>query len=428
MGVALEAIVRFPWSGGRHPCLDAFVETGSCLIGIESKRYEPFRTKSTAPLSDAYWRPVWGDRMRGYEAVRDLLRKRPDHFRHLGAAQLVKHAFGLRTASQRLAGKQPVLAYVYAEPPSNPFGTSVTSVAMGRHRAEIQEFAHMVDGDEVRFVAFAYADLIASWFSSPNLAVHKHAVALDAAFFGLFQGVKQVWKEHLRACRSGAELAERMFAIIDANWQAARRARAKLPSRENWRWPCPFRTLSSDNTSPEVRLERTFIEACERRRQAADPPAECEWANQVPVASGVRTSGDRRRAIDLIYRRGPQSFELIELKVGSDDPSSAALQLVEYGILWLLSRRDRLVCKYKSPLIEANDIRLCVLAPPSFYGTAAPLRELNEALNAGLRQLALRNGVRMSFAFQVFPAQFTGREMHGDAELIRLFEDRRDLV
>ena len=63
--VSLEAIVRFPWSGGRHPCLDVLVETETALIGIESKRYEPFRAKSAPDHSDAYWRPVWGDAMAG---------------------------------------------------------------------------------------------------------------------------------------------------------------------------------------------------------------------------------------------------------------------------------------------------------------------------------------------------------------------------
>ena len=35
--------VRFPWSGGRHPALDCLVATPSALVGIESKRFEPFR-------------------------------------------------------------------------------------------------------------------------------------------------------------------------------------------------------------------------------------------------------------------------------------------------------------------------------------------------------------------------------------------------
>ena len=57
--LSLEATVRFPWSGGRHPVLDCLVTTPSALIGIESKRFEPFRDKKPASFSDAYWRPCW---------------------------------------------------------------------------------------------------------------------------------------------------------------------------------------------------------------------------------------------------------------------------------------------------------------------------------------------------------------------------------
>ncbi|WP_137102330.1 hypothetical protein [Azospirillum argentinense] len=67
--VRLEALVRFPWAGGRHPCLDVLVETSAALIGIESKRFEPFRSKSETALSDAYWRPVWGDARAGRRAA-----------------------------------------------------------------------------------------------------------------------------------------------------------------------------------------------------------------------------------------------------------------------------------------------------------------------------------------------------------------------
>lgn len=55
--LALEATVRFPWSGGRHPVLDCLITTSASLIGVESKRFEPFRTKRPAAFSDAYWRP-----------------------------------------------------------------------------------------------------------------------------------------------------------------------------------------------------------------------------------------------------------------------------------------------------------------------------------------------------------------------------------
>ena len=53
--------------GGRHPWLDALVVTPSALIGIESKRFEPYRfAKSPGSFSDAFWEREersWGGRM-----------------------------------------------------------------------------------------------------------------------------------------------------------------------------------------------------------------------------------------------------------------------------------------------------------------------------------------------------------------------------
>ena len=55
----LKAEIRFPWRGGRHPVLDCLVTTPSAVVGIESKRFEPFRGRKESALSAAYWRPVW---------------------------------------------------------------------------------------------------------------------------------------------------------------------------------------------------------------------------------------------------------------------------------------------------------------------------------------------------------------------------------
>ena len=119
--LSLEGIARFPWAGGRHPCLDVLIDTRDTIVGIESKRFEPFRSKGAASLSDAYWRPVWGKRMQGCEGVRNGLRDGSRRFQHLDATQLVKHAFGLRTAAAR-AGKRAVLVYLHCEPLAWPDG------------------------------------------------------------------------------------------------------------------------------------------------------------------------------------------------------------------------------------------------------------------------------------------------------------------
>lgn len=155
------------------------MRTTSALVGIESKRYEPFRSKPTPALSEAYWRPVWGERMSGYARVRNALRDGVSGFRHLDAAQLVKHAFGLRTAAAgQSTGPQPVLLYLHAEPDRWPDGRAVPLMEIQAHRREIAAFADLVAGDEVSFFAVTYRDMLRSWDSSPLLAVRDHVDAV----------------------------------------------------------------------------------------------------------------------------------------------------------------------------------------------------------------------------------------------------------
>ena len=133
----LEAGLRFPWRGGRHPVLDCGVYTPSALIGIESKRFEPFRSRRSSSLSDAYWRPVWGERMGGYQRIRDGLRDGSGRFARLDAAQLFEHALALRSDVPRRGGGalRLILFYVYAELEVWPArGAAVDERAMVRHR------------------------------------------------------------------------------------------------------------------------------------------------------------------------------------------------------------------------------------------------------------------------------------------------------
>lgn len=186
LSLALEAEVRFPWSGGRHPFLDCLVTTPSALIGIESKRFEPYRTKRTSSLSDAYWRPVWGGSMKGYEGIRDSLRGKPGLYGHLDAAQLFKHAFALRTAVNRrnnYAALTPILFYVYAEPELWPAtGKPVDARAKARHREEIEQFKAAVADDEVVFVSCSYRRLLDAWKYHEDGCIRAHADAVGTRF------------------------------------------------------------------------------------------------------------------------------------------------------------------------------------------------------------------------------------------------------
>lgn len=174
--VEVERQMRFPWRGGRHPWLDAAVETGEALIGIESKRFEPFRDSKTIALSEAYDRDVWGPGMEAYERMRDQLRAGVEPFVHLDAAQLVKHAFGLVSEGRRL-GKRPVLVYLYAEP-SMRGRNVIPTTALTRHREEITRFTRQVEGAAVRFQACDYS----TWLSGWSHEAAAHAKRIEATF------------------------------------------------------------------------------------------------------------------------------------------------------------------------------------------------------------------------------------------------------
>jgi hypothetical protein len=173
--VDVEYCARFPWSGGRHPWLDAVVETKRQLIGIESKRFEPYRNHVAPSFSNAYKRKVWGEKMAPYEAMRDALRSREQRFECLDAAQLVKHAFGLVTDGVR-KGKEPLLVYLFAEPASLG-GRPIPTPTSLQHRDEILRFSTAVKGARVGFRAISYREWLGTWPSPPDpVGIHGKAV------------------------------------------------------------------------------------------------------------------------------------------------------------------------------------------------------------------------------------------------------------
>ena len=178
--VDLETQMRFPWRGGLHPWLDVGIWTADRLIGIESKRYEPFRGHKEATFSQAYSRPVWGQAMSPYEAMRDSL-SAGRRFAFLDAVQLVKHAFGLRTQAQK-TGRQAVLCYLYAEPRAFADGRTISDGAIQAHRDEVDSFAADVSTDvtDVAFCSLSYAQLLRYWALQPGLA--NHTAVLSARF------------------------------------------------------------------------------------------------------------------------------------------------------------------------------------------------------------------------------------------------------
>ena len=188
LSVQPEKEVRFPWTGGRHPWLDVLIATDTALIGVESKRYEPFRAIKPAEISDKFSKShYWGDRMKGYERVRDEIRADNGCYGRLDAAQLIKHALALRTAVTKVGGewkgKRPVLYYLYAEPERWPNGPRIVEADLQAHRDKLQEFASAVDGEEVKFFACTYSELLKTWSECGNPVIVAHSTAVLRRFF-----------------------------------------------------------------------------------------------------------------------------------------------------------------------------------------------------------------------------------------------------
>jgi hypothetical protein len=179
--VCIEACVRFPWAGGRHPWLDALIETETRLIGVESKRYEPYRAHNAGSFSDAYQRDEWGLGMKPFEAVRDGLHDGGMYFKRLDAAQLVKHALGLRTEAHR-RGKAAALLYLYAEPELWFNKQPVDPHALEEHAREARHFARLVEEAEVEFRLCTYKELLAAFKASGNTEVERHATEVAKVF------------------------------------------------------------------------------------------------------------------------------------------------------------------------------------------------------------------------------------------------------
>ncbi|MFQ5932670.1 MAG: hypothetical protein ACE5MM_09690, partial [Nitrospiraceae bacterium] len=179
----------------------------------------------------------------------------------------------------------------------------------------------------------------------------------------------------------------------------------KPPSKENWRFA--GRTdIARSNPSEEVTLERAIIRLSNR-----------DWANQVPTASGlVGPTSDKRRCLDLVHRLDDRAWEFIELKIGSDTPLYAAMEILTYGLLYLFSRHHRDEFQYDDwkELLQASLIHLKVLAPSKYYspngtGTHYHLKWLEDLLNDGLRRFldeSPRLSLQMPFQFEAFPPDF----------------------
>ena len=196
-------------------------------------------------------------------------------------------------------------------------------------------------------------------------------------------------------------LIKKIYAQVICNWKKGANYE---PSTENWRFE--GRTnIDVSNEDPEIKLERAIVST------QTQPPA--NWANQMPTSSGfVGPRADKHRNIDLIHRCEDGAYEFIELKVESDTPLYAAMEILQNAILYIFYRENEQEMKWGSanqkPLLEATVIHLRVLAPYVYY-EGYKLDWLEENICNGLKAfLAGRTPkLKMDFRFDAFPPWFS---------------------
>lgn len=177
--VTLEAEMRYPWREGRHPWLDVGMESDTTLIGIEARRYEPFRPAKNSGFSEIYDRPVWREKMPRFTELRDEMVKGNIGFEALDAVTLIKSAYGIWTRAEKRASGA-VLVYLYADPVAWANGKKVDAARKSLHRKELAEFSNLVAGDGVAFVRLRWTDLLDQWANVAALL--PHVAALRARF------------------------------------------------------------------------------------------------------------------------------------------------------------------------------------------------------------------------------------------------------
>jgi len=195
-------------------------------------------------------------------------------------------------------------------------------------------------------------------------------------------------------------IIETMWRLIATNWVEAE---CQWRGNENWRWiPRPNLGVERQNTSEEVQLNRTL---------AGKLPPE-RWANEIPTASGLAEKGGKEPGgLDLACIRDalPDRVCMIELKIGSNNPVSAAFQIVTYGLMLNLSRLvHKRLLHDKGPITIADAWRnakhadLRVLAPTEFYSEYPKLGWFEDQLNAAVVAFGNTQKLGMSFGFRCF--------------------------
>lgn len=161
---SLEFEYPCPTGAGRGVAnLDVLVRSRNCVVGVESKLCEFLRPKH-AQFSPKYDYVVQSLADRSWTAFFQDLKRKPNAFLHVDAAQLVKHYLGLRNTFRK---QKTALIYLFWEP------TNATRYDAYRvHAAEAAAVSERLAGSSTPVVSMRYSEIWASMAPS-----HPHHVA-----------------------------------------------------------------------------------------------------------------------------------------------------------------------------------------------------------------------------------------------------------
>jgi hypothetical protein len=160
---------------GTPPHLDVLITSPARVLAIESKCTEHLGAK-VAKFSHSYERLLRNSRQ-SEPWLAEMMAIRAGHrrYRHLDAAQLIKHAFGLANCYE---SRRVTLLYLFWEPKNADSIEELTT-----HRRELEAFEGSVTGGAPRFQSMTYRQLWAEWESALTPAwLPDHVSALRARY------------------------------------------------------------------------------------------------------------------------------------------------------------------------------------------------------------------------------------------------------
>jgi hypothetical protein len=137
----------------QHPNVDVVVRYDrgpTRLVGIECKFTEAYSSRGHAGIRPPYleWGDLWTE-LRACRKLAETISPVDNTFRHLHAAQLLKHILGLKHAC--CGTRRFRLVYIWHDA---PFGSGYL------HRKEIEAFGDVARADGILFQAITYQEVI----------------------------------------------------------------------------------------------------------------------------------------------------------------------------------------------------------------------------------------------------------------------------